>query len=220
MFETYFSESSGQPTNGHKTHETVLAALTAWRADTGSLFAGSGGVAVLVDDDGDELLRYTEYTEGGCISGSIAEGWVGDDEPDITPAELYDRLRAAVMRGVKLVGEDHSEALELGQINGDQSNYSLEQISTAVANYFDTKDLKVDYEPLDPDNCDPNDNPAYVACLTAADGPWYTCGPNGADVSCVSQAFEFGDWHKSREAAVSAYLAGVAADEATFGHGE
>ena len=93
MYITSYSESSGQPYNGHQEHGSLEAALTAWaRLATGSLIHQSGGRARLVEiwDRGeDELLVWIEGAEGGYVSGRLAE----DEEIEtMMPAQIAEWL--------------------------------------------------------------------------------------------------------------------------------
>jgi hypothetical protein len=55
-----------------------------------------------------------------------------------------------------------------------------------------------------------NDDPAHVIKISTNSGERYTCGPHGVAHCAVSEAFQFGDWHASRQEAVAAWKTGAA----------
>jgi hypothetical protein len=85
-YTTNYTSSNGQPSNAHETHETLNAALAAWKANIGSLLHRSGGESTL-EVWGDSAfkqdhaepqasLSWFEHCEGGFITanGYWAEG--------------------------------------------------------------------------------------------------------------------------------------------------
>jgi hypothetical protein len=69
-YTTHYSSSNGQPTNGHESHETLAAALAAWKADIGSLLHRYGGDATLTEEATGSTISWIEHCEGGFITAS------------------------------------------------------------------------------------------------------------------------------------------------------
>lgn len=81
-YTTCYTSSNGQPSNGHESHDSLNAALSAWESNIGSLLYRSGGDSTLKaweNESYDEpvgSISWIEYCEGGY---ACADGIFGDD---------------------------------------------------------------------------------------------------------------------------------------------
>jgi hypothetical protein len=93
-YTTNYTSSNGQPSNGHETHETLNAALAAWKANIGSLLHRSGGDSTLEvwgdlafqsdHAEPEASLSWLEHCEGGFVT---ARGDWGDEVAHIARYE-------------------------------------------------------------------------------------------------------------------------------------
>jgi len=94
---TSHKSSNGQPSNGHETHETLNAALSAWEANIGSLIIGSGGSSDLTDEESGSIISWVEHVEGGFVTGS------GDFQDEIESLSIYEEEDGETLTAEKLV---------------------------------------------------------------------------------------------------------------------
>ncbi len=79
-YTTSYTSSSGQPSNGHETHESLNAALASWGSNIRALLHRSGGDSTLqawedADPDSDHAepaasISWREHCEGGFVTAS------------------------------------------------------------------------------------------------------------------------------------------------------
>jgi hypothetical protein len=79
-YTTDYTSSNGQPSNGHETHDTLNAALAAWKDNIGSLLHRSGGNSTLEvwgdsafksdHAEPEASLSWFEHCEGGFVTSS------------------------------------------------------------------------------------------------------------------------------------------------------
>lgn len=79
-FTTHYTSSNGQPSNAHETHETLNAALAAWKANIRGLLNRSGGDSTLQawseeafeaeNAEPSAILSWLEHCEGGFVTAS------------------------------------------------------------------------------------------------------------------------------------------------------
>ena len=76
-YSTYYISSNGQPSNNEQTHETLAAAIDAWKSNIGAVIPHSGGKSVLIDNDDEARLEWVEHCEGGYVT---AQGGAWEDD--------------------------------------------------------------------------------------------------------------------------------------------
>jgi hypothetical protein len=102
-YTTSYTSSSGQPSNGHETHESLNSALTAWESHIGSLLHRSGGDSTLEaweDIENDQpagTVSWIEHCEGGFVTAS------GDWSGQVADLARYEQENGETLTANKLV---------------------------------------------------------------------------------------------------------------------
>ena len=106
-YTTSYTSSNGQPSNGHATHETLNAALSAWEENLGSLLYGSGGDSTLqawedADFDSEHAqpagsISWVEHCEGGFVTAS------GNWSDEVAHFARYEEENGDTLAAAKLV---------------------------------------------------------------------------------------------------------------------
>lgn len=106
-YTTSYSSSNGQPSNGHESHDTLAAALAAWRANIRSLLHRSGGDSTLQAwEDGEFLsehgepagsISWLEHSEGGFITAG------GDWADEVAHLARYEEENGDALTAAKLI---------------------------------------------------------------------------------------------------------------------
>lgn len=111
-YTTFFVSSNGQPPNGHETHSTLSAALTAWAANIGYLKTRSGGDSTLHawEDPGFDSeyaepigsIYWIETSQGGFVT---AAGKAASVSGESWYAEVSSLARYLAANGATLTAE-------------------------------------------------------------------------------------------------------------------
>lgn len=106
-YTTSYTSSNGQPSNGHETHETLNAALSAWESNIGSLLSRSGGESTLQAWEDADLVRIIEQPSGSiswlehCEGGYVCAS--GDWADEVAHLSRYEKENGDTLTAAKLV---------------------------------------------------------------------------------------------------------------------
>jgi len=106
-YTTSYTSSSGQPSNGHQTHETLNAALATWERNLRALLHRSGGDSTLQAwEDGEfdsrfdqpaASISWLEHCEGGFVTA------YGDWSDEVIHLARYEEENGDKLTAAQLV---------------------------------------------------------------------------------------------------------------------